>query len=387
MKNRLEAPRPRRAAALTLATLTWRNLSRQPVRTTLTAMGVSIGVIAIVALGAIARGLRNSLQTGIHYAGSDLVIYQAGTSMDFLSVLDERETRAALLADPDIEDTAAGQSHFMTLDGKSGAIIFVIGLHPEEYLLRRQGTVRGRLIRAGDEIVIGANVEHRIRKHVGDKIRLAQRSFSVVGVSQTGNVFFDSAIVMDLETLQTLMGRQGKVTCFYARLRPGADPYAAAERLERVHPELAAIADASQYKKIDQGLEYSDAVVLAVSFLALVIGSLIVANTMWMAVNHRTREIGVLRAVGWARRSIMTMILLESAGIGIIACIFGCGLGVGLAELTTVLPTVQQFVDPLFHARTFGLAVGVTALFSLLGAAVPAYRAARISPVEALRHE
>ena len=192
---------------------------------------------------------------------------------------------------------------------------------------------------------------------------------------------------MNLRTLQEMMGREGKVTCFYALLKTGADAYQVAERIERDHPELAAIAGAEQYKKIDQGLEYANAVVWAVSFLALVIGGLVVANTMWMSVSQRTREIGVLRAVGWSRRSVMGMILLEAAGIGLIACPLGSILGVGLALLTTIMPNAGQFVDPVFTAPTFLQAFGVALLLSVVGAAMPAVRAANISPVEALRHE
>jgi len=367
--------------------ITRRNLFRQPVRTGLCALGVAIGVLAIVAIGAIARGLTKSIQTGIHYSGSDLVIYQAGTSMDFLSALDEKKTRAALASDPDVADIAAGQSHFLTLEGNIGSIVITIGIDPHEFLAKQQGTVRGRLMRSGDEAVIGTNLERRVHKTVGNRIKLGNRMFTICGVCQTGNVFFDSAAILDIRTLQDMMGRRGKVTCFYAKLRPGVDPYQAADRIERDHPELAAVAGAEQYNKIDQGLEYADATVWAVSFIALIIGGLVVANTMWMSVNQRIREIGVLRALGWSRHSVMGMIVFEAVGIGMIACLLGAVLGVGLAELTAVLPNTGQFVDPVFAAGTFLQAFGVSLLLSVLGAVIPALRAANVSPVEALRYE
>ncbi len=127
--------------------------------------------------------------------------------------------------------------------------------------------------------------------------------------------------------------------------------------------------------------------VRVVSFLALVIGSLIVANTMWMSVNARTREIGILRAVGWSRRRIMAMILIESAGVGLIACALGCLLGVGLAELTTWMPMFRLFSSPVYDAVPFLTALAVAVVLSIGGGAAPAWRASRISPVEALRYE
>ena len=81
------------------------------------------------------------------------------------------------------------------------------------------------------------------------------------------------------------------------------------------------------------------------------------------------------------------MIFLESVGVALIACVLGCFGGVGLARLSTTLPVATQFVDPVFEASLFGLALAVAVLLSVLGGALPAWRAAHISPVEALRHE
>ena len=123
------------------------------------------------------------------------------------------------------------------------------------------------------------------------------------------------------------------------------------------------------------------------SLIALIIGSVIVTNTMWMSVHERTREIGVLRAMGWSRRGIIAMIMTESAGIGLLGCIVGSGLGVGLAEATTALPLTRLLLHPVFEPSSFLLAFGVAVSLSVLGGALPAWRAAHISPVEALRHE
>ena len=81
------------------------------------------------------------------------------------------------------------------------------------------------------------------------------------------------------------------------------------------------------------------------------------------------------------------MIVLESVGVALIACLLGCVGGAGLAQLLTTLPVAKQFVDPVFEVSLFGLALAVAVLLSVLGGALPAWWAARISPVEALRHE
>ncbi len=370
---------------LSLLTMTWRNLSRQPVRTVLTAFGVALGIVAIVSLGSIVRGLWVSVDGALHAGGGDMTVYEAGVVMDFLSVLDEEPTRRKLEADPQVEAVAAAFGEFSRVEGRPFTIVF--GIYPHEFTFNIQQIVRGRTIEADDEVVIGAAAESNLNKSVGDVLLVRDRPFKIVGVFSSGNPFFDGAIAMHIDTLRRMKGAEGKAICFQIKLRPGTDPYEVAERIERNHPELAAVVDAGQYHKVDSTMAIADSTVWAVSFLALVIGCIIVANTMWMSVHQRTREIGVLRAVGWSRRTIMLTVLIEAVGIGLIACLPGCLLGVALAELTAYLPITGQYVRPVFELRPFALAVGVAVLLSILGSVVPAMRAARISPVEALRYE
>lgn len=374
-----------RESHLTLVGMTWRNLYRQPVRTSLTALGVAIGIVAIIALGAIARGLKASIDSGLHAGGADLTVYQAGIAVDMFSVLEEAETRTALLSNPEIEAVAAGLSDIVPIEANPFTIL--IGVHPHEFGFNLQQVVEGRPFQAEDEIVIGRRAEKNLDKSVGGELAFRNRVFKITGIFETGNVFFDGAIAMNIETLQKLKGSVGKVSCFQIRLKPDVDPYEAADKIEKAHPHLAAVVDADQYKKIDSSLVVADSAIWAVSFLALVIGSLIVANTMWMSVHQRTREIGVLRAIGWHRRGIMATVVLEATGIGLIACLPGCLLGVGLAKLTTVLPVTNQYLLPVFELKPFVIAVVVAVVLSIGGALFPAFRAANISPVEALRYE
>jgi len=91
--------------------------------------------------------------------------------------------------------------------------------------------------------------------------------------------------------------------------------------------------------------------------------------------------------VGWSRRRIVLMIVLEAAGLGLGACVLGSVLGLALAWSTTWLPVSNLFVDPAYDAATLLLALAVALLLSMLGALMPAWRAARILPAEALRYE
>lgn len=370
---------------LTLLGMSARNLYRQPLRTVLTALGVSVGVTAIVALGTITHGLVATTDDAIRFGGADLMVFQAGVAADIFSILDEESTHAALMADPDVARAAPTLWHIMPAPKMRFG--FIIGIHPDE--MRRHGEylVEGRYPEEGDEILIGTIAARLLDRHVGDELRLARHRLRIVGMFQTGIVYFDGAINMTISRLQEIVGRKGKVSNFQVTLRPGADTAVVVKRIERANPGLVAIADADQYHKVDEGLEIANATVNAVSFMAIVIGAVIVANTMWMTVHERTREIGVLRALGWARRKIVAMIIIEASGVGLVACVLGCLFGVGLAEASTRLSVAAQFIDPVFGWQPFAMALSVAMSLSVLGGALPAWRAARISPIVALRCE
>lgn len=354
-------------------------------RTSLTAFGVSLGVMSIVAFSTLVRGMWAATDAAIHLGEGDMIIFQAGVAADIFSTLDEAQTRARLTADPDVERATAWLLHVAPVEGKPFMVLF--GARKDSISEHYSRLIEGAGLESDEDALLGRVAAKILEKRVGDTVTVAGRRFRVTGIFTTGVVYYDGAIALSLPTLQEIVHKQGLVTSFQVRVRAGADPQAVAERIEREHPDLAAVVDASQYKKVDQGLEMARSMVSVISFLALVIGSLIVANTMWMSVNARTREIGILRAVGWSKRRILAMILIESAGVGLIACALGCLLGVGLAELTTWMPMFRLFSSPVYDAVPFLTALAVAVVLSVGGGAAPAWRAARISPVEALRYE
>lgn len=370
---------------LTMLGMSWRNLYRQPLRTVLTALGVSLGVIAIVAFGTMVRGFWASTNAAIHYSEGDMMIFQAGAAADIFSSLDEASTRAMLLADPDVVAAVPTLMHVMPAPRLRFGL--TIGMHPQDMAERDRQLLRGRIPQDANEVIIGVTAARQLGKDVGDELILARHSLRVVGVFETEVVYFNSAVVMPLRRLQELIQRPGQVTSFQVRVRAGINPDLVAHRLEQAHKNLLAITSAAQYQKVDQGLEIANGLVSGVSFMAIVIGSVIVTNTMWMSVHERTREIGVLRAVGWGRRRIITSIVIEAFGVGLLACVMGCLLGTLLAKLTTMLPVTAQFVDPVYDWQPYTIALTVAIALSVVGSILPAWRAARISPVEALRYE
>lgn len=372
------------ACALTHTGITRNNLFRQPLRTTLTVLGVALGVVAIIAFGSIVQGVRDAIDSGLRLGGADLAVFQAGVSSDLFSALDEDATRTKLLADPDVVAVEAGLSHIMPVADQRFTIVFGVDTGGFTY---RPEYVNGPPIRAADEASLGVLAAKALRKGIGDTLEIGGRTFRIVSTFNTGVVIYDAALTVRIDTLQEMLGREGQATAFFLDLRPEAKVDAVAERLEAAHPELVAISNAAEYRKVDIGLEVSQSAVWLITLLAVIIGSVIVLNTMWMSVLERTHEIGVLRAVGWSRRDVLGMVLRESLAIGLLALIAGAILGVAAAKLIAQAPIATQFVRPSFGALHFALAGASAVLLSVLGGFLPAWRATKVSPAEALRYE
>ncbi len=374
-----------RPTALTPLSMTARNLVRRPMRTSLTALGVGVGVVAIVAFSSIVNGLWGTTDAAIHFNDASLLVFEAGIAADILSSLDEDATRTKLAEIPEVTFSLGSLWHLLPIERQPFCL--VMGLRIEDMERRREHMIAGGYITSDDEVLLGSVLSKLLDKGVGDTVSIRSEPYDVVGIFHTDVVFYNGAIVMTLPRLQLLANKVGRVTSFQVSLREDADPHEMAVMMEERFPELAVVADVSQYNKVDQGLAMANSMIWAVSFVALVVGSLIVTNTMWMSVLERTREIGVLRAVGWSKRGIVGLIVLESMGVGLLGFMIGCVLGIGLAELTAFLPVTEQFLDPQYDAELFLLAGVIAVALSAVGAVLPAWRAARISPAEALRYE
>lgn len=380
-----EQPLAGRTAPLTLLRMTARNLYRRKVRTALTALGVSVGVIAIVALTAIMRGNFQQASQAIRSGDADLVVFQGHVASPIFSILNESQTQAELLAVAQVRQAVGVLWYPMPAENQP--IALVLGARRADMPSLGRKLVQGRLSQDDDEVVLGAVAERVLHKHVGDTVTVQGRPYRVVGISSQGTVFLDGAILMSLSRLQQLTGRQGCVTVFRVHVQPGAAPEIVGREIEQRYPELVALTGSDELGKLGPALDAARGLWWAVTFVAVVIGSIIVANTMWMSVMERTREIGVLRAVGWARRRVMGMILVEAVGVGLLACLVGSLLGAGLAELAANMPVTGSFISPDFGPVPFLLALAVAVVLSVLGALAPAWRAGRISPAEALRYE
>ena len=369
---------------MTFSVLVLRNLFRQRVRTLLTVLGISIGITTVVALGAITSGLKGTMGELVHGGGADFMVAQAGASDLSFSAVSERDVRL-IAARPDV-DRATGML-LEVADVGSSPYFMIFGYAPESLAGEGLRLLSGRLVEEPDEILLGADAARELGRSTGEEVVLDRRSFHVVGLFRTGDKLRDSGAIASLETVQRIASKQDVVTGVFVAVRRGSSPQAVAAAIERDLPHLAAISTVADYAEVDQGVQIMDALTLAISVLAVGIGAIGVMNTMIMSVFERTREIGVLRAIGWRSSRILRLIATESLFLCVIAAAVGIGAGVAASRAVLLVPSVSAFLAPAYPLSIFVRALFVGVAVALVGAVYPAVRAVRLSPMEALRYE
>lgn len=369
--------------------MVFKNLLRRKGRTLLTILGISIGVATIVALGSLADGLQAGYGAVIGGSQADLVLSDPEAFDIIMSSLDE-DISDQLDAMPEVEDTSALLQGLVTTE--SLPYFFVFGYPADSFVLDRYNVVAGvRLDSAeagqarGRPIMLGSQAAEAMSKEVGDSVRLGDSSYRVVGIYETGDAFEESGAVVLLPDAQDLLGMPRQVSLFYIKLSEPSLQGRLQTRVERVLPDLSLtttndLADNNLMADSVRGM------VWGIAALAIIIGGVSMMNAQLMAVIERTREIGVLRAVGWRSRRVLILILGESMIVGILGGLIGLVLAwLTLLSLQDILSAFGASTQ--FTAGQLSQAFLVVVLLGIFGGAYPAWRASKLQPIEALRYE
>jgi putative ABC transport system permease protein len=236
---------------------------------------------------------------------------------------------------------------------------------------------------------------------VGSRVRIlferAPGEFEVVGIAtygDGGSLMGATWALFDLETAQQVLGREGQVDSITIVAEDEISSVALQRSVQEVLPEGAEVITAATLaneaqEQVTEGLGFFRTALLVFAFVALFVGAFIIFNTFAIIVAQRTRELALFRALGATARQVMTSVVVEAFVVGIVSSAVGVLVGIGIAMALRALLNATGFDLPASAAvilpRTFIVSIVVGALVTLVAAIVPARRAARVAPVEALR--
>lgn len=376
------------AAELTFAVFAWKNLWRRRLRTLLTLGGIAMAIGAFVGLVGFSRSFEHEWLRMYQSAGTDIAVVQ----QTFLNTSVDERAGEKLRALPTVAQATPMILNLMDLSPEVNALAY--GWKADSYEFDALKIVAGRRFADGKpEVMLGELLALSLHKQVGETLQIQGSAFTVVGIYHGGSALEAGAVILPIDQMQVLGSLQGKVTAFHVRLKPAtagetAEHYTARAQseIEAALPGLRAV-PAAERASNNQLVLLAHAAAWGTSGIALIIGILGIANTMAMSVFERTREIGILRALGWRSGKIMLLIQTEAAALGLAGGVLGVGAGWLGLRLLAGLPKTASIVSASFPLLLLAEALGIAVLAGLAAGAVPAWRGARLSPVEALRHD
>jgi putative ABC transport system permease protein len=366
----------------------WKNLWRRRLRTLLTLCGIGMAIGAFVALVGFSRSFEHEWQRLYSSSGTDIAV----VDKNFMNSSVNQALQDKLRAVPVVDLAEPMIFNIMDVTPEVNAIMF--GWLDDSYEFNSLTFSSGGRFHDGKpEIILGELLAKNLNKKVGDAVDLQGSTYTISGIFHGGSALVTGAIIMPLDQMQQLSSLQGKVSGFHVRLRPAPAGESAEHYIKRAQAQIEAALPglnaqpAAERAANNQFVDLAHAVAWGTSCIALLMGILGIANTMAMSVFERTREIGILRAIGWKTWRVLLLIQVEATVLGFVGGILGIGFGWGALHLLSTLPQTASIVSTSFSWDHFVEALAISVLSGLIAGAYPAWRGAHLSPVEALRHD
>ncbi|HSS92713.1 MAG TPA: ABC transporter permease [Candidatus Dormibacteraeota bacterium] len=395
-----------------------RNIWRRKLRSVLTISGIVIGVLALTTMGALAENFNALLNGGVTYFGSNVQVGppdgQSASLLPLSKIDDIKQVQGVAAAFPGYG--------FAAKPGQVTTVSFgipdeIIAGDPAEnnWAALKISAAQGHLLDANStgQVVLGSTIDKEFNKKIGDTIDLPVRPpdakpdfvnhpFTVVGILNPTRTAPDTFAYITIpdgqmllkDSLPIAIRNQIDVT----QITESIDVYgqagssisdldAIADRINAQVPGVKATKTSVLVNSFKSGGAIFTAITTAAALLALIIGGLSVVNTMFMAVAERIREIGLKKAVGATTINIMREFLTEATLIGVIGGLIGYALGAAITIIANATTPPGQSTLFLLDVQLTVFAIGFATILGAVAGILPAWRAARLDPVTALRNE
>lgn len=366
------------------ASLAVRNLKRRPVRSVLTVLGVALAVGSFITLYGLSRSIDENVGQMLGERGIHLSIARRGTA-DLFGGTIPLSLASQFAAVPGV--TAIAGELIALAETDENVHVLALGWTDGSFLWTNLPLLAGRMPHGGERgiALIGSDVASALGKRIGDRLELLGLSFEIIGITDFRSIITRNAAILPLEDLQEAIFRPGAVTFLHVRVAHPGD----AVEIERISRTIEAMSEVrvstnDSVMHSDQQAELLRAVSSAMAWVALSMGILMVLNTLLMAVLERTREIGMLSAIGWSGVRIMGSIVIEGLILSAIGGAVGALFGMAGSHLLSSISAIGRYltISPSFGLIATSAIAAV--LLGIIGSLYPAWLATRQDPATAL---
>ncbi len=366
-----------------------RNLTQRKVRTGLTVSGIALGIFALIVMGSMSENFNQTFETSFSLTADKIRVFgSSGVFGGSVTTSKAAEVRKV----PGVKDA---YGLLMAPLEEGGGMSFggnqIVGLPPEksQTVLEPVQVKDGRFLMRGDryETVVGTSVATQYNVGVGDRIEIRDKYFTVVGVLEYTGSFFDATAAVPLDIAQDVYDMDDMVSMIFAIPEDGVDGDLLAKRIKLSVDGVDTLSPSELEEEAKQSLMIFSVITISAAVLAAIIGGLSVMNTMLMSVMERTKEFGILKALGAERRDILLMTVGEAAIMGLMGGLLGLACGWVVVYGMNLWLADKGIVLFLITTRLVAVAMLFAILLGTLSGIYPALRASRMSPMEALRYE
>ena len=384
---------------MNILTIPLRNSRRKWPRTLLLLAVFTLGVTSVVALNLVSRVVAGSLEKKLTAYGANILVaprtetltvsyggFHMGDMLFDVQYLDEAETVATIRSIELKDRISAVAPKLVAMTTVDNTAVGVVGVRwDEELAIKNHWAVTGRYPGAEQEVLAGARAAELLGLAPGDKVELNGNPFLVAGVLDESGGEDDNVILGDLGYVQTVFDKPGQVNFIeVAALCSGCpiDDIVAQMAGKLPGTEITALRNVVEQRMYS--VRFVERLAMTVSLVLLLTACCMVGLSMLSSVSERKKEIGVLRSLGFSRGHVFGVFFLEALFIGLVAGAVGYLAGFGASFKALSLLEIAGDAEIAFHPWFFAAATGGAMLIAGVSAALPALKAARIEPSEAL---
>jgi len=261
--------------------------------------------------------------------------------------------------------------------------MLTFGADFNSFLARRLVFTSGHFAQ-GSQAMIGASAASRLHVSAGQRLLVDGHELQVAGIYRSGISLEDGGVVLSLPVSQRLSRRPGEVSIVVVLIAPGYREADVESAVQRDLPGTVALGDPGEVSRVDTNSRLVSKAAIIIAVLALLLGAVVVVNTMAMAMIERRAEFGVLAAVGWTRARIARLILGETIAISLTGAVVGLGLGALASVLLVHALAAATFVSPAITLWVLGRGLLVGIALGVLGTLVSLWRIMRTETLKAL---